>query len=267
MAEKKITPSISDASVPNAGRIYDYVLGGNHNFEVDRKAAEKVLAVLPNFRQVARLIRWFIQVAVEMVTADGFTRFVDFASGLPTMDHIHLVAPKGTKVIYSDIDPVTVSYGLEIITGHPDARYFACDFATPENLLRLPKVAEHLGGSRKVVFGVNGIAWLVTDEQLRHAMQVLYDWAEKGSRLFICDADTDMTAMTPTMREVLKLYEDMREPFYIRSNETLRDIIHPWKVREPGFRTLEDWSIVQAGVTEQTLSDLRNRFVGAILEK
>ena len=32
--------SMSDASVPNAGRIYDYLLGGHHNFEVDRLAAE-----------------------------------------------------------------------------------------------------------------------------------------------------------------------------------------------------------------------------------
>ena len=267
MPEKDSIRSISDASKPNAGRIYDYVLGGNHNFEVDRKAAEQVLAVMPHFRKVARLIRWFISVAVEKVTADGYTRFIDFASGLPTMDHIHLVAPKGSKVIYSDIDPVTVSYGNEIIKDHPDARYFACDIATPENLLELPMVRDHLQGSRKVVFGVNGIAWLVTDEQLRHAMKVMYDWAEKGSRLFICDADTDMSKQTPMLQATLKVYDDMGEPFYVRSNETLRDMIRPWKVREPGFRSLEEWSEVKAGVSELTQSDLGNRFVGAILEK
>ena len=59
MAEGNAVPSISDASMPNAGRIYDYVLGGNHNFEVDRKAGEQVLAVMPDFRLFGRLIRWF----------------------------------------------------------------------------------------------------------------------------------------------------------------------------------------------------------------
>lgn len=267
MAERDAVPSISDASTPNSGRIYDYVLGGNHNFEVDRKAGDQVIAVVPNFRQFARLIRWFISVAVEKVAADGYSRFVDFASGLPTVDHIHLMAPAGSKVIYSDIDPVTVSYGREIIKDQPNARYFPCDFATPENLLELPMVRDHLGRSRKVVFGVNGIAWLVTDDQLRHAIRVLYDWAEKGSRLFICDADTDLPNLTPKMQESLKIYKDMGQPFYIRSNAALREMIQPWKVREPGFRTLEDWSEVGADISERTQSELGLRFLGAILEK
>ena len=35
--------NIVDASKPSAGRMYDYYLGGNHNFEVDRQAADQVL--------------------------------------------------------------------------------------------------------------------------------------------------------------------------------------------------------------------------------
>ena len=36
-------PFISDASKPNAGRIYDYLIGGRHYIDVDRKAVEKIL--------------------------------------------------------------------------------------------------------------------------------------------------------------------------------------------------------------------------------
>lgn len=32
-----------DTTKPNAARIYDYYLGGNHNVEVDRQAAEQPL--------------------------------------------------------------------------------------------------------------------------------------------------------------------------------------------------------------------------------
>src|SRR5437899_1555037 len=42
------TPTELPASVeidkPNAARIYDYMLGGSHNFEVDRKFAEDMMA-------------------------------------------------------------------------------------------------------------------------------------------------------------------------------------------------------------------------------
>ncbi len=44
-------------------------------------------------------------------------------------------------------------------------------------------------------------------------------------------------------------------------------MIHPWKVREPGFRTLEDWSEVKADISKRTQSELGLSFLGAILEK
>jgi hypothetical protein len=138
MPDKDRFSSIADASKPNAGRIYDFVLGGNHNFEVDRQAAQGVLKLVPNFPKIARTIRWFLVEAVRRLLADGFTHFIDFASGLPTVDHIHEIAPKGTKVVYSDIDPVTVAYGQEIIKDNPDARYIACNIMRRSACLKIP---------------------------------------------------------------------------------------------------------------------------------
>ena len=43
-----------DIDTPSAARMYDYYLDGSHNFASDRKAAEKVLAVLPQARTFAR---------------------------------------------------------------------------------------------------------------------------------------------------------------------------------------------------------------------
>jgi S-adenosyl methyltransferase len=40
-----------DPTTPNVARMYDYYLGGKDNFEADRAAAEKVLAVVPGLRQ------------------------------------------------------------------------------------------------------------------------------------------------------------------------------------------------------------------------
>ncbi len=42
MSEKTIV----DASLPNAGRIYDYLLGGHHNFEIDRRAGDQLIQVM-----------------------------------------------------------------------------------------------------------------------------------------------------------------------------------------------------------------------------
>ena len=109
MSPAEDVSSIADASRPNAGRIYDYLLGGNHNFEIDRQAADQLKQMVPQMDQFVRLTRWFLGEAVRRLIDQGFSKFLDFASGLPTVDHIHQIAPEKTKVIYSDIDPVTVA--------------------------------------------------------------------------------------------------------------------------------------------------------------
>ena len=69
-------------------------LGGSHNFEVDRQAAEQLLALLPFSEKFVRLQRWALQdLAVELTQQRGFDVIIDFASGLPTNDHLHHVVP------------------------------------------------------------------------------------------------------------------------------------------------------------------------------
>src|ERR1035438_4777946 len=48
-----------DPAKPSAARIYDYLLGGKDNYEVDRAAADNVLAVAPDQRRLARANRAF----------------------------------------------------------------------------------------------------------------------------------------------------------------------------------------------------------------
>jgi len=237
MADQEHIASIADASKPNAGRIYDYVLGGNHNFEVDRLTALQILKLVPDYPQMAKCVRWFLGEAVRRLADEGFTRFIDFASGLPTVDHIHQITPAGTKVIYSDIDPVTVAYGQEIIKEVPDARYVVCEAGKPETLLNSPLVTEFFGMSRKVVFGLNGIAFFLSDEQIAHSMKTLYEWAETGSRLFLCDFDAGPFAQVP---EVVNLFKKMGQPTYSRTLQELRQLVAPWKEGER-FKPLEEW--------------------------
>ena len=267
MAEKEKQASIADSGKPNAGRIYDFVLGGNHNFEVDRLAADPILKLVPTFPQAARAVRWFLGEAVRRLLADGFKQFIDFASGLPTVDHIHQIAPKGTKVIYSDIDPVTVAYGQELIKDDPNVRYLTCAIQTPEDILDSPVVSQLFGNSRMIAFGFNGIAWFLKDEEIAHSMKVLYDWAAKGSRIFISDSGFSGTGTTSAAQETFKIYEKLGQPMTIRSIPTLRELMKPWKLREPGFLPLEEWFGMKAVLAEKTMQTENVSFQGAILEK
>ena len=63
----QVTSPGNDPARPAAARIYDYLLGGKDNYAVDRTAAERVLAVAPDQRQLAQANRAF---AIRAVRGD-----------------------------------------------------------------------------------------------------------------------------------------------------------------------------------------------------
>src|SRR5689334_19830786 len=50
-SRKKMT---TDLNKPNPARMYDYFLGGDHNFPADRAAAEQIIAMYPAAALTAR---------------------------------------------------------------------------------------------------------------------------------------------------------------------------------------------------------------------
>jgi hypothetical protein len=266
MSDQSEVSGIADSSKPNAGRIYDYVLGGNHNFEVDRQAAQMIMEIAPFSPQLFRTIRWFFGEAVRRLIDEGYDKFVDFASGLPTMDHIHEIAPKGTKIIYSDIDPVTVAYGQEIIGENPDVKYVQCDAGEPEKILSSDFIEDFFGGDRKVAMGFNGISWFMPDDKVKNFFKVSFDWAAPGSKIYTCDRDATETG--EDLKKFLEIYDKIGSPVYPRTLKTLEKMMHPWKVASPGWRPLEEWVDLDARVTEEVIKGWSGGgFNGALLEK
>jgi hypothetical protein len=258
--------SIADASRPNAGRIYDYLLGGNHNFEIDRQAAEQLLQVAPEMPKWVRLVRWFLGEAVRRLAEEGFTAFVDFASGLPTVDHIHQVAPRGTKVAYSDIDPVTVAYAQDLVKQERNVLYVECDAADPERLLTSGAFSALFGDQRKVAIGFNGICWFLPDEKIARSLSVLYDWAGPGSKLFL--SDLDLGSLSAASKGTLEFYKKVGQPVFTRTVTTLQKMVGKWSAEDTGFRPLDEWvgldkNSVAEGIERMGGGELK----GAILSK
>ena len=232
--------SIVDASKPNAGRMYDYYLGGSHNFEVDRLAAEQVLKLLPFTTKYVRLQRWALQdIAEELTEKRGFEVIIDFASGLPTNDHIHHKVPQGTTVIYSDYDPVVVQYAREILGDTPNVYMFEGDARNPAELLNRPQVQEILGGRRKVALVYWGVSAFLDDEDITQAARFLDEWAAPGScwAFNVQGLDGD----DPTAKQVLEIYEKLGAPLRIRTPEECVDLLQPWGPDGDRFISLLEW--------------------------
>jgi len=257
----KQTESIVDARVPNAGRIYDYMLGGHHNFEVDRQAAEQLIKIVPFLPKVMRLQRWCLQdLAEELTVRRGFDTVIDFASGLPTQDHIHTAAPKGTTVIYCDYDPLVVEYGREILGDTPDVYFFEANARQPEELLKRPEVQEILGDKRDVALVYWGVALFLADDELAHVARVLYEWTgEKSCWAFNAQgANVNVDSQDPEAARGLEIYKKTGAPVHIRSLERYKELVQPWKPDERDFVSLLDWH----GFDESETSEEDRRIYG-----
>ncbi len=245
--------SIVDASIPSAGRVYDYLLGGHHNFEVDRRAGDFIANLAPFVTKFVRLQRWCLKdVAHELATVRGFDVIIDFASGLPTQDNLHVIAPQGTTIIYSDYDPVVVQYAREILGDTPNVYYFEANVRRPEELLNHPDVLEILNGRRKIAVVCWGVGLFLTDDDIRHAAQYLYEWTDgQGCWAFNLQG-AGLSRSHPAGAEILDTYAKMGSPAYVRSKEEYLELLKPWRVDDKGLIALLDWH----GLDASEMSDI-----------
>ena len=135
-------PAGVDTGRPTPARIYDYMLQGNNYFQVDRFAAEHILAVAPEIRDAAWSNRGFHQRATKWIAQLGVRQFIDIGSGLPTVGNTHDVVQKvdpAARVLYVDNDPMVQLHSRALTRQRGDDR----------RDLRRPARARHDPGSSR----------------------------------------------------------------------------------------------------------------------
>jgi hypothetical protein len=232
-----------DPTKPNVGRIYDYVLGGEHNLEIDREVARQIIKVFPPYPRWARLNRDFLQAIARRWAVDGRAHVLDLGSGMPTRGHFHSVMPTA-RVLYSDYDPVTVEYAREIIGNNPAVVYIEADVRKPLQLLIAAE--HHFHGDREVAIGCIGVAYLMDDASLEHTLRTLYDWAAPGSVLALSQVCLGEGA--GRVHQMMTLFKKGGTELFPRDEATLRRIVAPWEVLE--LAPLESWPGIKSPIQE-----------------
>jgi len=236
-----------DLTRPNSARIVDYYLGGHHNFEIDRIVGDRVAEIYPgDIADETRSLRRCLQRAVGyMAKEKGITHFLDFGSGLPTCGNTHQVVlgvnPQA-RVIYSDIDHLTVAYGKEITADEPNVRYVWCDAACPTTLLDSPEAKELLGDQRKVGIIFMALAHFLDDEGLASWATTVHEWAAPGTHIFLTtEAETWKT--DPYFQQVAQLVHQSGITHYQRMEQELLALLSPWRLTEHGVARNNQWGL------------------------
>lgn len=192
---------------PNPARIYDYLLGGFHNFEADRMMAERVLVNYPGIKLASVVNRAFLRRAVMLMRERGINQFLDLGSGLPTYGNVHQVAQTddpNVRVVYVDIDPVAVEHSKLLLTDNPNATAIIADIRQPKLILDNEKVKDLLDFNRPMGLVVVGMLHYVKDdEEAYNAVSKFAGAVVPGSYLAISHPTTDV-GDTPTGKTAYK---------------------------------------------------------------
>jgi hypothetical protein len=82
-------PAGVDPTRPSPVRLYNYFLGGTHNFPVDREAAERLKAAVPDILDAMLANRGFHGRAAIWMAGQGIRQFIDIGAGRPTRYNLH----------------------------------------------------------------------------------------------------------------------------------------------------------------------------------
>jgi hypothetical protein len=240
------TPLGLDVTTPNVARMYDYYLGGKDNFEPDRIAAEKVLALVPGLRRAAVENRRFLRRVVRFLAAEaGISQFLDIGVGLPTQGAVHEVVREinsHARVVYVDYDPVVVSHGQALLAVTDLSVMVQGDLRRPAELLANPEVRAHLDFSQPVAIGLFAILHFLRDaDDPAGTVACLRDVVAPGSYLAISHIGTDFFPDKSALAEAVAVYERASERVWPRSRDQILSFFDGFELLEPGLVSKHQW--------------------------
>lgn len=240
MADLQPAPDGVDPSTPNVARMYDYYLGGKDNFAADRAAAEQMLSVFPNARNLAQANRGFLGRIVRYLVESGIRQIVDIGSGLPTQGNVHEIAHRtapDTRVVYMDYDRVVCAHGRALLATDSSVSVVQADLREPDALLS--GLDGLIDFDRPVAFLLFAVLHFIPDAAMPYDIVAkLRDTSAPGSYLAVSHAHNTPSEMTP---EALEIYRRATASLALRSHAEIERFFDGYELLEPGVVYPEDW--------------------------
>jgi hypothetical protein len=224
-----------------AARMYDYYLGGIHNFPADREAAKVVIERSPLMREIVKANRAFLARAVRYLTSVGVRQFLDIGSGLPTEGNVHEIAQASipdARVVYVDIDPEAVSESLELLKDNQYATAIQANARQPEDILGHPKVRKVLDFDQPMAIMLVAVLHFVEDTA--EACDIVTSFRSAvvpGSHLVVAHATVDEQVVDrPLLAKTQEVYRQRTTtPLTLRTKSDVARFFDGFELLEPGL--------------------------------
>lgn len=240
-----IPPSV-DTNRPNAARVYDYFLCGEHNFAADRAFAEQMLTIAPHVPAVTRLNRTFLRRAVRYLLDQGIDQFLDLGSGIPTVGNTHQIAKQAGRpahVVYVDREPVAFYHAENMLRATPTAEIVQTDMRDVDKVLGHDVTGRLLDLSRPVGLLVVGVLLYLPDPEPAELISAYRRHLAPGS--FVAVSTLTGEHAGPELRTELDTmcasYAAAGEPVFPRDHAAILPWFDGLDLVDPGLVTLPEW--------------------------
>jgi O-methyltransferase involved in polyketide biosynthesis len=256
-----------DPSKMNVARLYDYWLGGTHNFEADRAAAAQILAAVPEAPFAAQANRGFVRRATRYAAGQGIRQFVDIGAGLPTQGNVHEIAQAVTPeahVVYVDHDPIVLAHSRALLHGNPRVRAILADLRDPAAIIADPALRELIDFTLPVAVLLTGVLhFIADDEQAVRVVTTLAAQMAPGSYLILSHGSGE--GMDPAaLGQGLEVYARASEMIYSRDRAEIRRFFDQFDIVEPGVVFTPQW---RPEPDQEVADPAQSRFLCAVGRK
>jgi hypothetical protein len=235
-----------DTRVPNIARMIDYALGGKDNFAADREAAERVLALAPELRDVAREDQKLRHRLARHLIEQGISQFVVLGAGLPTQSNVHEIAQSldpRARTVYVERDAVVLNHARALLATDPGTGVVRGDVMHPEEMLADPGLRKLIDLDRPVaLLLLGGVLHYIPDSwRPFEKVALMRDAMAPGSHLAITHVVFDARPeaarpMAEVYREILGSTETITRTF-----AQVERFFDGLELVEPGLVYLTRW--------------------------
>lgn len=242
--DEPVIPGL-DLARANVARMYDYFLGGSHNFAVDRELADRVTAASPEMVPAIRELRSFVRRVVLLCLERGIHQFLDLGSGIPTVGNVHEVARRAdpaARVAYVENEAVAVHHSRALLADVDGVSVTDADLCDAEAVLSAPTVTDVLDFDRPVALLALGVLHFVPSDPA--TLLAPYRAAlAPGSAVALnhISDDWDDPALAATMRARIGVYAHSAQPATSRDRATIRALFSGTELVEPGLVDVAHW--------------------------
>ena len=262
MVEHEVAPRGVDVTKPSIARVYDFMVGGKDNFAIDRIAAERALAIVPDAPEAGRACRAFLNRVVRYLAAEvGIRQFLDIGSGLPTETNVHQVAHEvdpAARVVYVDNDPMVLVHGRALLADNDSTTVIEADIRAPEAILDHEVVRQYLDFTEPVGLLLLSILHHLHDaEEPGKIAATLRDALPSGSHLAIIhfwDPADEHPDISAKVHDAERVFNETLGTGRWRHRAEIEAYFGDFEMVEPGLVPLAEWRPGTEAVAEQKVS-------------